>query len=171
MRSQRGSSRWALIGSLALAVSGAAYGQESGAQPFGRNISDMKFVTVPALPTCSHASALNGDPTKGPSTLYVKVAAGCSIPWHWHTPNEQLMISNGTATVDVKDGKSLTLQVGGFAMMPSQHVHQFRCQGACAFYIYSDGAFDIHYVDGQGKEISPADALKPLKETAATEMK
>jgi hypothetical protein len=55
--------------------------------------------------------------------------------------------------------------------MPSRHVHQFRCDQACTLYIYSDVAFDIHYVGGQGKEISPAEALKAVKETAATEMK
>jgi quercetin dioxygenase-like cupin family protein len=171
MRNQDRSLWSALAVSLALAVSGAAYGQEAGAQPFGRNTAEMKFVTFPGLPTCSHGSVLSGDPTKGPSTLYIKVAAGCSIPWHWHTPTEQLMMVNGTSHVDVKDGNPLTLRAGGFAMMPSRHVHQFRCQGACTFYIYSDGAFDIHYVDGQGTEISPADALKAVKETAATEMK
>jgi quercetin dioxygenase-like cupin family protein len=173
MRDRVRSSWWVLAVSSLFAVSGAgaAAGQEAAREPFGRNTADMKFVTIPALPTCSQAAVLSGDPTKGPSFLEVKVAAGCSIPWHWHTPNEQLMIVSGTARIDVKDGKALTLHPGGFAMMPSHHVHQFRCEGACAFAIHSDGAFDIHYVDGQGKELSPAEALKPLKETAATEMK
>lgn len=56
-------------------------------------------------------------------------------------------------------------------MMPSRHVHQFRCERACLLYIYSDVAFDIHYVDGQENEISPAEALKAVRETVATEMK
>ena len=34
-------------------------------------------------------------------------------------------------------------------------------------YIYSDTTFDIHYVDGQGTEISPEQAMKAVKETAA----
>jgi len=113
----------------------------------------------------------SGDPAKGPSIILAKVAAGCSIPWHWHTPNEHLMIVSGAARLEMKDGKPLTLQAGGFAMMPSRHVHQFRCDRPCVLYIYSDVALDIHYVDGKGKEISPAEALKAVKETAATEMK
>lgn len=36
---------------------------------------------------------------------------------------------------------------------------------AC-FYVYSDVAFDTHYVDAQDKEISAADALKQVKETS-----
>ena len=69
--------------------------------------------------------------------------------------------------MEAKDGKPLTLRAGGFAMMPSRHIHQFRCTASCVFYRYSDAALDIHYVDGQGKDISPDDALKAVKETAA----
>ena len=155
---------------LILSVSASAQGQETGGQP-GRNIAEMKFVTVPGLPTCSPGAVQSGDPAKGPSIILAKVAAGCSIPWHWHTPNEHLMIVSGAARLEMKDGKPLTLQAGGFAMMPSRHVHQSRCDRPCVLYIYSDVALDIHYVDGKGKEISPAEALKAVKETAATDMK
>ena len=45
-------------------------------------------------------------------------------------------------------------------MMPSKHVHQFTCTSACSAFVNSDGAFDIHYVDANGKEISPEVALR-----------
>jgi quercetin dioxygenase-like cupin family protein len=128
----------------------------------------MKFVTVPGLPACALNSVQSGDPTKGPSIILAKVATGCTIPWHWHTPNEHLMMVSGVARVEMKDVKPFTLRGGGFAMLPSRHVHQFRCDRDCLFYVYSDAAFDIHYVDGQGKEITPDEALKAVKEKAAT---
>ncbi len=34
-------------------------------------------------------------------------------------------------------------------------------------YIFSDAAFDMHYVDGEGKEISPDEALKNVREIPA----
>jgi len=37
-------------------------------------------------------------------------------------------------------------------------------------YIDSDAAFDIHYVNAQGGEISPADAIKAIKEKIGTGM-
>jgi hypothetical protein len=89
------------------------------------------------------------------------------VPWHWHTASERLMLVSGAARVDMKDGAPFTMHAGGFTMMPSKHVHQFTCQQACLMYISSDAAFDLHYVNAQGGEISPADALKPVKETAA----
>ncbi len=162
---------WSFTLLLLLFISAPAQGQEAAGKSAGQNIAEMKFVTVPGLPTCTPGSVQSGDPTKGPSIILAKVAAGCSIPWHWHTPNEHLMLVSGVARVEMKDGKPFTLRAGGFAMMPSRHVHQFRCEQACLLYIYSDAALDIHYVDGQGNEITPSEALKAVKEKVATAMK
>ena len=146
-------------------------GQGAGGQAPGLNMADMKFVAFPGMPTCATGSVQSGDPTKGPSIILAKMAAGCSFPWHWHTPNEHLMMVSGAGRLEMKDGKPVTLRAGGFAMMPSRHVHQFACAAGCSLYVYSDGIFDMHYVDAQGKEISPDEALKAVKETPATEMK
>ena len=156
--------------SLIIFISASAQGQEMG-QSSGRNVEDMKLTTIPPLPTCALGTVANGDPSKGPSFIFAKMPAGCTIPWHWHTPNEHLMVVSGVGRVEMKDGKPLTLRAGGFAMLESKHFHQFRCEQACQFYVYSDAAFDIHYVDAAGKEISPAEAMKAVKEVAATEMK
>jgi quercetin dioxygenase-like cupin family protein len=160
-----------LIGlSLILCAAGAAYAKEV-AHAAGQNMKDMKFVMFPGLPTCARGAVASGDPSKGASTILAKAPAGCTIPWHWHTPNESLMIVSGTARVQMKDEKPLTLHAGGFALMPAQHVHQFQCVTACTLYVHSDTAFDIHYVNGQGKEIPPEEALKAVKEKTVKETK
>lgn len=141
-----------------LTISTAVQAQEMGTK--SQNVTEMTFANVPGLPTCAVASVQNGDPAKGPSIIFAKMDAGCVIPWHWHTTNENLMIVSGVAQVEMKDGKTLTLEPGGYAFMPSRHVHQFRCEKACSLYVQSDAAFDIHYVDAQGKEIPVEDALK-----------
>ena len=157
--------------SMMLFIAASTQGQEMVGQSSGRNVTAMKLTTIPGLPTCVKGSVQSGDPTKGASIIFAKIPAGCSIPWHWHTPNEHVILVSGVGRMEMKDGKPLTLRAGAFALMASRHVHQFSCLQACQLYIYSDVAFDIHYVDGQGKEISPADALKAVKEKAATEMK
>lgn len=151
-----------LCTALTLALGVAASAQAAG------NMKEMQFMPFPGLPTCASGSVQNGDPAKGPSFILAKLKPGCIIPWHWHTPSEHLMFISGEAQVDMKDGESITLQTGGFALMPSKHVHRFNCKHDCTFYVYSDAAFDIHYVDPAGKELAPDVALKPLKETAAT---
>jgi mannose-6-phosphate isomerase-like protein (cupin superfamily) len=145
--------------SLILLISTAIQAQEMTNKP-GQNVTEMTFMNIPGLPTCTVGSVQNGDPTKGPSIIFAKIDAGCVIPQHWHTPSEHLMMVSGVARIEMKDGKPLTLESGGFALMPSRHVHQFRCERACSLYIYSDAAFDIHYVNAQGNEISAEDALK-----------
>ena len=155
--------RSALLLSLLVAVSAAG----QSAHPEARNVGDLKLMSFPGLPTCSPGAVQSGDPRSGPSIIYAKVAAGCTIPWHWHTPTETLMIVSGSAVLQPKDGKASTLRAGGFAVMPSHHVHKFSCPNGCTMFVSSDAAFDIHYVDKDEKEISPDDAMKPLKQTAA----
>ena len=145
--------------SLLLSLSTTIRAQEMTSKS-GQNVTEMTFANVPGLPACTVGSVQNGDPTKGPSIVFAKMEAGCVIPWHWHTASEHLMMVSVVARIEMKDGKSLTLEAGGFARMPSRHVHQFRCEQACSLYVYSDATFDIHYLDAQGKEISVEDALK-----------
>ena len=81
------------------------------------------------------------------------------------------MMIKGTARPGMKSGKPMTLQPGGYAMLPSKHVHQFFCTNSCLVYVHSGSAFDIHYVEGQGKEISPDEALKSVKHKTSKEAK
>jgi quercetin dioxygenase-like cupin family protein len=133
-----------------------AQGEEMGVL---RKLSENKLAPMPGLPSCITMAVESGDPSKGPSVIVFKGTAGCLIPWHMHTPTEHVMIVSGSAKVEMKGGNSATLGPGGYAMMPSKHVHQFTCTSACSAFVNSDGAFDIHYVDANGKEISPDAAL------------
>ena len=157
--------RWALFAIPFLAyVGGGAWGQSAN-QGTGQNVADMKLNPFPGIPGCALGAAVNGDPGKGPSILFAKSSTGCNVPWHWHTPNEHLIIVKGVARLEMQSGgPSITLRAGGYAMMPASHVHRFRCTSSCEFYVYTDGAFDIHYVDSKGKELSPDEALHPASQ-------
>lgn len=127
-----------------------------------RNLADNKFAALPGLPDCWTAAVQRGDPAKGSSVMLIKGTAGCAVTWHWHSPNEHIMLVSGTATVQMKDDKSIGLRPGAFALMPAHHVHRFSCVLACTSFLYSDGAFDIHWVDATGKDISAEEALKAV---------
>src|SRR5512138_1699916 len=155
--------------SILVLAGGSRATQEMGGQAV--NVAEMKFASLPGLPTCAAGAVQDGDPVKGSSIILAKTEPGCTFPWHWHTPNERVMIVSGVGHVEMKDGTPVALAAGGFALMPSHHVHRFRCEGACQLYIYSDAAFDIHYVDGQGNEIAPTTALSAVNEMAAMQMR
>lgn len=145
-------------GALAISIPNSA--EEAAENAVVKNPAPAEFAKIPGVPDCFTAAAQRGDPTKGPSTLLIKGSAGCSVPWHWHTPNEQLLMVSGTGRIQMKGDKLVLLRPGGFGFAPSHHVHRFSCSGPCMACLVSDGPFDIHYVDGAGKEIPPEEALK-----------
>lgn len=118
------------------------------------------FGNHPALPACATIAVQDGDPSTGPSVIMLKAKAGCNIPWHWHTPNERLIIVSGSAKGEMKDMKPLMMKSGDFLVMPAKGIHQFTALTDVELYDLSDAAFDIHYVDASGNEIPVETALK-----------
>ena len=125
------------------------------------NPQTLKFTPIPDLPGCASAAILRGDPRTGPAWVLLKLASGCRVPWHWHTANETLLVISGRGTLAMKAGRPLQFVPGAYASLPSHHVHQASCTRACLLFNAADAAFDIHYVDASGEEISPDKALKP----------
>jgi quercetin dioxygenase-like cupin family protein len=118
-----------------------------------------KFANLPGLPACMTVAVLHGDPTKGPSTLLLNFTAGCAVPWHWHMANESLVLVSGTGEAQMKDGQPMAMKAGDFLFLPGEGIHRFSAKSAVYLYDMPDGAFDIHYVDAEGKEIPPEKAL------------
>ena len=125
-----------------------------------------KFESIPSMPACASAAVVRGNPRSGPAWVLLKLGSGCRVPWHWHTPTEDLVVISGQGTLSTKDGAAIPIAPGVFAALPSHHVHQANCSRTCLFFSISDGAFDIHYVDASGEEIPADDALKPPPPTA-----
>lgn len=130
-------------------------------------VATTTFANHPALPACATIAVQDGDPSTGPSIVLLKAKAGCNIPWHWHTPNERLIIVSGSGKGEMKDMKPLMMKPGDFVVMPAKGVHQFTALTDVQLYNVSDAAFDIHYVDSDGKEIAVDQALKAAHEAPA----
>jgi quercetin dioxygenase-like cupin family protein len=129
--------------------------------------STSKFVNFPGLPTCMTLSVQDGDPSKDAAVILANFASGCVVPWHWHTATEHLMIVSGHAKGEMKGGSPVALSVGDYLLLPGKSIHQFHCVAACTVFLSIDGAFDIHYMDASGKEITPDEALKSAMKAKA----
>jgi quercetin dioxygenase-like cupin family protein len=127
------------------------------------NPKSLKFAPIPDMPTCATGAIIRGDPRSGPAWVMLKLASGCKVPWHWHSANEDLVVISGQGTLTAKDGQPLPFAPGAYASLPKQHVHQANCKRTCILFSIADGAFDIHYVDASGKEMSADKALGPAK--------
>ena len=121
-----------------------------------------KFVNFPGIPPGMTGAVQSGDPGKGNATLLLKAQTGCKVPWHWHTPTERVMMVSGRAKAEMKDGSPVVLRPGDFLYLAAKHAHQFTCQASCSLFdVTGDAPFDVHYVDANGNEIPPEQALKP----------
>jgi hypothetical protein len=114
----------------------------------------LKYTPIPDMPGCASAAIVRGDPRSGPAWVLLKLASGCRVPWHWHTANESLVVIRGRGTLEMKDGQPLRFAPGAYASLPSHHMHQATCARECLLFNGADAAFDIHYVDANGDEIS-----------------
>lgn len=126
-----------------------------------------KFSALPGLPACMTVAVQRGDPTKESAALLLKFTARCTVPWHWHTAAEQLLLVSGKGTAQMKDGKPAAMSSGDYAFLPSKMVHQFTAVTPVLMLDIPDAAFDIHYVDKAGTEIPPDQVLKAGAKKAA----
>ncbi|GAC1456291.1 MAG: hypothetical protein PVS2B3_03300 [Steroidobacteraceae bacterium] len=145
----------------ALAVPYAAYAADPApvAMPVVKSLSEQKLDKFPGVPACLTGTVLNGDPSKGAALLLSKLATGCTVPWHWHSSNEHVMMVSGTGRLEMKDSKPTIVRRGAYGMLPAHHAHQFTCTEACVLYLYSEGVFETHYIDANGAEIPAEQAL------------
>ncbi len=139
-------------------------------KPSVTTAAGSKLAPLPGLPACLTLSAQRGDPFKGPAVILIKMTAGCKVPWHWHTASEALMMVSGKGKIEMKNStpESSAVAAGDYVYLPGKHVHEISCATACTFFDVTDAAFDIHYVDKDGKEIPPEEALGPAKKPAAS---
>ena len=150
---------------LTCALSAPLVAQNAEQMPYA-SMASSKFMTLPVLPACMSLSAQRGDPMKGPAVLLVKFTSGCVVPWHWHTAGENLMMVSGKAKAEMKPDGAHMMSAGDYIFLAGKQVHQFTCISSCVVFDVIDGAFDIHYVNADGKELTPEEALKPMTKPA-----
>src|SRR5262249_13832326 len=147
----RSSRMWAVLIMLAVVGAVGRSGPTWADDPAGEMTTlrpeTLKFTPIPDMPGCASAAIVRGDPRRGPAWVYLKLASGCRVPWHWHPANETLLVISGRGTLAMKDGPPLQFTPGAFASLPNHHGHQAICSRECLLFNTADDAFDIHYVD------------------------
>jgi quercetin dioxygenase-like cupin family protein len=134
-------------------VVSAGWGQAQPAKPgIVRRLAEVKFDPDDDV-KCLLSTVESGDPAKGPSTIILKAPPGCSVPWHYHTAEEQLIVVQGNVRTEMEGMAAKQLGPGGFAMMPGKVKHQFSCgaQAACVMFVTFDRTYDIFWVDNKTK--------------------
>ena len=152
-----------LFAFLSIACVGTLTAQDD--KPVVAPASTSKFAALKMLPSCATIAVQRGDPSKGPSSILLKATSGCKIPWHWHTASENIVFISGSGNMQMKeDAKPQAVKPGDYVFLPGKHTHEFTCVSNCMLFDMPEGAFDIHYVDKDGKEIPLEQAVtKPAR--------
>jgi quercetin dioxygenase-like cupin family protein len=107
----------------------------------------------PALPPGSQFAVLEGDPSKAGSsfTIRARFPNGYTVPPHWHTTDENVIVLKGTLMIGLGDkldkGAGKELRVGSYALMPQGMRHFAWSKGETIIQVYGTGPFEVNYVN------------------------
>ena len=98
----------------------------------------------PFIPQGCEIAVLHGDPAQPNVDVFFKVPGGFTIPKHWHTSAERMVLVSGELTVTYDGQKPVTLRRGNYAYGPAKLAHEATCKkGApCVLFIAFESPLD-----------------------------
>jgi quercetin dioxygenase-like cupin family protein len=117
--------------------------------------SQLKWGPCPAfLPKGCGISVLHGDPAKHNADIFLKVPANSTIPRHWHTSAERMVLVSGELHVTYDGQKTEVLKPGSYAYGPAKLPHKAECKkGApCVLFIAFESPVDALPSEGASQK-------------------
>ena len=98
----------------------------------------------PFMPKGCALAVLHGDPAKDNVDVFFKVPGKSSIPMHWHTSAERMVLVAGELHVTYEGQKKAVLKPGTYAYGPAKHPHEGYCASAvpCVLFIAFESPLD-----------------------------
>ncbi len=98
----------------------------------------------PFLPKGCAIAVLHGDPAKSNVDVFFKIPAKSSIPLHWHTSAERMVLVAGELHVTYAGQNTAVLKPGTYAYGPAQKPHKGFCASAvpCVLFIAFESPLD-----------------------------
>lgn len=141
---------------LAVGIVGApASAQDAAADPaVARHSSDASLDWGPCpefMPAGCALAVLHGDPSKRNADVFFRVPAGSSLPVHWHTSAERMVLIAGELRVAFEGQEPTVLKPGTYAYGPPGRPHGGACVSAtpCILFIAFEAPVDA--VPGYGR--------------------
>ena len=98
----------------------------------------------PFLPKGCGIAVLHGDPAKNNADIFLKVPANSTLPRHWHTSAERMVLISGELHVTYDGQKTAVLKPGSYAYGPAKQPHKGECKsaGPCVLFIAFESPVD-----------------------------
>jgi quercetin dioxygenase-like cupin family protein len=96
------------------------------------------------LPKGCQIAVLHGDPAKSNADVFFKVPGKSSIPPHWHTSAERMVLVAGELHVTYDGHKPAVLKSGSYAYGPAKLPHKAECvsKAPCILFIAFESPVD-----------------------------
>jgi quercetin dioxygenase-like cupin family protein len=125
-------------------------------QALTRDASDGQLRWAPCppfLPKGCGIAVLQGDPAKDNVDVFFKVPAKASLPRHWHTSAERMVLVAGELHVTYDGQKTSVLRPGTYAYGPAKLPHKGFCASdvPCVLFIAFESPLDAVPVEGESK--------------------
>ena len=135
------------IGLITLAVCGLAATAAAQEPPRSWTASDpgLKWGPCPPfLPKGCEIAVLHGDPGRPNVDIFFKVPPNASIPRHWHTSAERMVLVSGELHVTYDGHNTAVLKPGSYAYGPAKLPHKADCKnaGPCILFIAFESPLD-----------------------------
>ena len=107
----------------------------------------------PFLPKGCGIAVLHGDPAKDNVDVFLKVPAKSTIPLHWHTSPERMVLVAGELHVTYDGQKKAVLKPGTYAYGPAKKPHNGYCASKvpCVLFIAFESPLDAVPVESTKK--------------------
>ena len=116
--------------------------------------TSLKWGPCPAfIPQGCEIAVLHGDPARPNADIFFKVPADFTIPHHWHTSAERIVLVSGELQVTYDGQKPTTLKPGTYAYGPAKLPHKAVCGKGdpCVLFIAFEGPVDAVPTDSPKK--------------------
>lgn len=124
--------QYALFASLVLVGTCAAAETPAAEPPLSFTPGDPRLQWGPCPPFMPEGCAiavLHGDAAKHNADIFFRVPAKASIPPHWHSSPERIVVVAGEVHIGYEGAEKIVLKPGSYAYGPAHRTHTGYCAG------------------------------------------
>ena len=105
------------------------------------------------IPAECEIAVLHGDPAIPNVDILFKVPGDFTIPDHWHTSAERMILLSGELHVTYEGQETAIVEVGSYAYGLAERPHKAYCVpgDACVLFIAFEAPLDAHPIGQQAK--------------------
>jgi len=111
----------------------------------GMEDAKLQWGPCPAfIPQGCEIAVLHGDPARENADIFFKVPADFTVPRHWHTSAERMVLVSGEMRVTYDGQETATLKAGMYAYGPAELPHEAHCAAGapCVLFIAFEAPVD-----------------------------